>query len=642
MKLIVLRIRNFKGIKSLDIKPDGRSISIYGDNATGKTTIADAYLWLLFDKDSAGTKNFIPKPKTGLGEDVHNVDTIVEGTYLIGNSEVTLKKVFSEVWKKKRGSATAEFTGHTVDYYIDGVPVKQSEYIARIESIAPIDRLTALTQVDYFSSILSAQERRNILLDIVGNISDMDVIAGNAQLAELKNLLEKGNGYYSVDEYHKITKSRLTEINNQLKLMPARIDEAQKAMPEEVNADEIARELSILTVKKNEIENKLKATSSEELSELKIKKSELKSRLIEAEAEHKKEYLDSNNAINEEIGKLTNEMAIAQSAIKAKMSESNNIKLEIIELKKKRDKLVDEYKNTANTQFVSDMLCPTCGQPLPENKIEEAKAAFNRNKSEKLAEINLKGKTTCSAEMIKAKEDEIVGLEISVKHHQEKLEDIKDKIGNLESGLAIIPPFEGTPNHKTIMAEMAEIDKQIDNIGVDTAKQGLQIQFDEISLKMSELTEKQGMIKQAESQKKRIEELQEEQKRLGEEYEKATQGLYLCEEFIKAKVNMLTDSINAKFNDIKFKLFDVQINGGIKEICEVLVPSENGLIPYQYANNAAKVNAGLDIIKVLSKHYGVSMPVFIDNAESVTALKDIGLQVIKLVVSANDKKIRME
>lgn len=642
MKLLKLSIYNFKGIKALEIMPHGESMTIYGDNATGKTTIADAYLWLLFDKDSAGTKNFIPKPKTGLGEDVHNVDTIVEGTYLIGNSEVTLKKVFSEVWKKKRGSATAEFTGHTVDYYIDGVPVKQSEYIARIESIAPIDRLTALTQVDYFPSILSMQERRNILLDIVGNIEDMNVIAQNAQLAELKNLLEKGNGYYSVDEYHKIAKSRLTEVNNALKLMPARLDEAQRALPDEADVKAIEKELSACYDKKEEIESKLNDLQNAETSELKTEKYELKFKLAEAETKHKNFFLESNRKINDEIGKLSVEMAQLQNEIRRKVIESNDLKMEIAEIEKKRDRLVDEYKEVANTSFDGDMLCPTCGRPLPENQIEQAKATFNRNKSERLTAINLKGKATCSTDLILGKQQKLDAVENIIKENHGKIESINGEIKKLESQLVVMTPFDETEEYKDIMARITKINKQIENADVGTIKQKYKIELNEINLKISSCLEIQAAQIHAESQKKRIEELQEEQKRLGEEYEKATQGLYLCEEFIKAKVNMLTDSINAKFNDIKFKLFDVQINGGIKEICEVLVPSENGLIPYQYANNAAKVNAGLDIIKVLSKHYGVSMPVFIDNAESVTALKDIGLQVIKLVVSANDKKIRME
>jgi hypothetical protein len=143
-------------------------------------------------------------------------------------------------------------------------------------------------------------------------------------------------------------------------------------------------------------------------------------------------------------------------------------------------------------------------------------------------------------------------------------------------------------------------------------------------------------------QKQRIEELEAAEKRLSREYEHLQHGVYLCEEFIKTKVSMLTDRINGKFESVRFRLFVEQINGGIKEDCEVMIPADGRMVPYTFANNAARINEGLEIIDALSRHWTTSMPVFVDNAESVTKLHPIDSQLMRLVVSETDKTLRME
>ena len=141
----------------------------------------------------------------------------------------------------------------------------------------------------------------------------------------------------------------------------------------------------------------------------------------------------------------------------------------------------------------------------------------------------------------------------------------------------------------------------------------------------------------------RVKELEAQEKKLAAEYEQLEQGIYLCEVFIKTKVNMLTDKINDKFQNVRFRLFIEQQNGGVKEDCEVMIPAEGGrMVPYVFSNNAARINAGLEIIDALSTHWGITMPVFVDNAESVTRLLNMNTQVIRLVVSEADKTLRLE
>ena len=145
------------------------------------------------------------------------------------------------------------------------------------------------------------------------------------------------------------------------------------------------------------------------------------------------------------------------------------------------------------------------------------------------------------------------------------------------------------------------------------------------------------------AEEERIAELEAKEKDLSCQYEELEKGLYLCDLFIKAKVDMLTERINSKFKSVRFRLFQEQVNGGVKDDCEVLVPTAEGvLVPYTFANNAARINAGLEIIGALSAHWGLTMPVFIDNAESITHITSLPSQVVRLVVSEADSRLRLE
>lgn len=154
---------------------------------------------------------------------------------------------------------------------------------------------------------------------------------------------------------------------------------------------------------------------------------------------------------------------------------------------------------------------------------------------------------------------------------------------------------------------------------------------------------RKSLTEKVNAQGQRIAELEAEEKSLAAEYEKTEQGVYLCEVFVKTKVALLTERINSKFKSVSFQLFREQTNGGVADCCEVLVPGEGGaMVPYSTANKAAVVNAGLEIIATLSHHYGVRLPIVVDNAESVTELLPVDSQVIRLVVSAEDESLRVE
>jgi hypothetical protein len=247
--------------------------------------------------------------------------------------------------------------------------------------------------------------------------------------------------------------------------------------------------------------------------------------------------------------------------------------------------------------------------------------------------------------MIAEMEEKANALREQIKNDEQLVEDYEQHLKALQSQLKTPAPFESTEEYTNIMAEIARYREEENNksgqIEAIASKYTEQIQA--LYEQIREQEELKTRILVAKSQEERIAELQTREKELSKQYEELEKGIYLCEVFTKTKVNLLDDKINSKFQSVRFRLFQEQLNGGIKDDCEVMIPSEGGrMVPFTFANNAARINAGLEIIDTLSKHWNLAMPVFIDNAESVTRLLRMDTQVIRLVVSEQDKRLRLE
>src|SRR5690606_2110005 len=191
----------FKGIRNFELNTQEKDVNVFGDNAAGKTTLADAFMWLLFDKDSSNRKDFQIKTLKPDGEPEHGLEHIVEAILeLEDRQQIALKKVFQEKWQKKRGSATAEFTGHTTNHFVDGVPVQKKEYDARIAEIADENIFRLLTDPRYFNEVLHWTDRRKLLLEVCGDVSDEEVISSQKALNALKDIL----GNRTIEQQRKI------------------------------------------------------------------------------------------------------------------------------------------------------------------------------------------------------------------------------------------------------------------------------------------------------------------------------------------------------------------------------------------------------------------------------------------------------
>jgi cell division protein FtsB len=258
--------------------------------------------------------------------------------------------------------------------------------------------------------------------------------------------------------------------------------------------------------------------------------------------------------------------------------------------------------------------------------------------------INADGAATCSKEMLAALEAEIAALEAESQKHEQSVASFAESIKTEEAKLKTPIPFDQTDKYGEINRQIKTLRESESQPSANATRIAmLEKDINDLRAKNDALSADKAKLAFAEQQRQRIEALEADEKRLAGEFENLQRGVFLCEEFIKAKVSMLTDKINGRFESVRFRLFIEQINGGIKEDCEIMIPSEDGaMVPYTTANNAARINAGLEIIDALARHWGVSVPIFVDNAESVTRLKQIDGQLIRLVVSEADKTLRTE
>jgi len=649
MKILNLTLQNFKGIRYFNLDTQGNDTNIYGDNATGKTTLADAFMWLLFDKDSSNRKDFQIKTLGPDGEPEHGLDHSVEAVLqLESGNHLALKKVYKEVWTKKRGSATAEFTGHTVDHFIDGVPVKKKEYDERIAEIADENIFRLLTDPKYFNEILHWQKRRELLLQVCGDVSDEEVIARQKALSALKDIL----GNRTIEQQRKIIQARLNEINKELERIPVRIDEAERNLPDiDDKTDPVKLQAEIediratLQAKQEELAQVraggLMAEKNRQIKEIESQIIDLRNKLRIA--------LDEKVAdTRADLQSVRYKMLQTRSKLESNTSSLKQKELYIKAYEEKLSKLrqIWHEENAKTFEFEQSDTCPACGQPLPKERLQEARdkalAEFNRNKAEKLESINEEGKRLKEEKLALEKDMETVRAEIETAKLElsefEKMEaEVKAYIDKAMQGAV---PVESTP-------EYAELHKQIDAIRSEmseieianrTTVLKLSSEIYELNNSIKSLEQVQARIESRKTGEKRIQELKDRERELAEEFEELERQLYLTEEFIRTKVRMLEDKINSKFKLARFKLFDVQVNGALAECCETTF---NG-VPYSNLNNGAKLNIGLDVINTLAEHYGFAPPVWLDNAESVTDILPTQGQQIRLIVSGMDKKLRIE
>ncbi|MGJ9460318.1 AAA family ATPase [Oceanobacillus sp. CF4.6] len=643
LKLINLELNRFKGVGKFELNAAGENVQVFGDNATGKTTLFDAFVWLLFDKDSQNKKDFQIKTLQN-GKVLHKLDHEVEATLEIDNTPLTLKKVYKEKWTKKRGSVTSNFSGHTTDYFVDGVPSKRKEFEEKVASIVDENIFKLLTNPSFFNEQLGKNERRDLLLEIAGDITAEDVITSNPDLKKLIDVL----GKRSIEDHKKVIAAKRKEINQELDRIPIRIDELSRGLPD-INGLNKSQVISHMKTASDEMDAKLEQINNirngGEVNKLNAVISDIDLKISSVKNEHAQQGQQEVYGLKTKLQEEQSNVSILQSRVSSFEQRKGMNDANMKDIEDRMQTLRNQWKEQSAQEFdhESNCSCPSCGQDLPEEQLEEVKANFNRNKSQLLETVNQKGvelknKLKSIQEENESTVNEIEKLNSQIEEKQKAVVKLESRIKEAQS---IVKPITENASYNTLMQDRQATVQQIEQLraSVEESVKQVQQEIQGLKEKHNGLSADLSALNESERAKGRISELEQQEKELASEYEQLELELHLTEEFIRAKVNLLEDKINSKFRYARFNLFKENINGGIEEICETTyegVPYSSGL------NNAARINVGLDIIDTLSKHYGVQAPIFVDNAESITRLIDIDSQIIGLVVSESDKQLRVE
>ncbi|HBG1274551.1 recombinase RecF [Clostridioides difficile] len=647
MKAILLKslnIENFKGIKELRINFNNVT-NVFGENATGKTSIFDAFTWVMFDKDSKNRSVFEIKPLDQQNKVIRGLVTTVTAVLEVNNKEIKLTKKYEEKWTRKRGESEATFTKNETTYMINDTPIKKSEYVKEIAEIAEEEQFKLLTNPYFFSNELNWKKAREVILEICGDITTEQIIETKQELTPLITEFEKENNIDKIIKNRKASKNNLSKEKEEI---PIRVNECNNSMYN-IDFEEIEAQLNAKKSDLEAVEDKLlsgtKANEQilkdkEKIFELKQETQSIKQSASEKGNKKRNELLKEKDDLQYNIKNLRNNLVylerdneLKETLRKRAIEKTTNL----------RDKWTKKSKETLDLSVIQTE-CPTCKRPLDLEDIEEKKKEmldnFNLNKAKELKEI---------AELGKSKNDDVELFNTEIERLKvdinKTLEEIQGKAVLLDKIKKELENTKSTEIYSTdeekrlteISVEIKELEEKINNKDADKNIDGLKENkkklTGEIELLNKELA-KRDINKELLDRK---EQLLNKEKELGIELAHQEKILNLCEMFIKTKVSLLESNISSKFKNVTFKLFKEQINGGIEETCEALVDG----VPFSNVNTAGQINGGLDIINTLSNHFGVKMPIFIDNRESVNDLIDIDSQVINLIVS-NDNPLKIE
>ena len=676
MKITIksIHIENFKGIKMLDVTFSGKT-KISGQNAVGKTTIFDAFTWLLFNKNSAGEEKFNVRPLDKDGHRIDNVEIKVVGVIDVDGKEVELSKVQKQNWVKKRGTDTVTLQGNVNSFEIDGYPKSEADFKAYVSNLAQSeDMFKMLTNPQYFSS-LKWKDQRDILMRLATDVSDVELAQTDAKYAPLLGELEKAP---STDDIRAKFSKALSEWKKKQSEIPVRIDEAEKS---KIDVDVAEQELAKVDLVRRIAEcGKKMENAGSTLGDLRSKEMQLQFDMSGMEQTMNRELSNKRSIMDAELRDCKNELEHFAVTISLKEKQISDNEKTITDADAERKKLGEQYNSEKAKAFdetpylfdeskwifdESTTVCSLCGQKLPADKIEQLKTDFEERKTK--AKEDAKRKLNDSkSDFITQKESNLEEIKAYGFAKKNLIEELTKKNADLQMEIDSLKKQEqGTfankeelckllseipaeadysqneeyvklkTEHDKILADIAKVESEgADKVVTDlkAEKADLQSQLEEVNKVIAQAANNVAIDD-------RIETLRDEQKEIGQKVADQEQMLYLLEEFIRFKLNKVSESINSHFKTVNFKLFEMQLNGGMKDCCECTV---NG-VPYSTLNSGHRIVAGLDIIRSLSELYGVSVPIFVDNAESLNEFNvpDMDTQLILLTVS-EDKQLKVE
>lgn len=652
MNLVIERldISNFKGIRDLSVS-FGDVTHIHGANATGKTSIQDAFTWLLFNKDAEGnapgSDNFREKPLDEQGNEVHNLDTTVTASFKLDGKPFILRRTQRESWVTKRGNAEAAYQGNVSTYWINDVETKSGDFKARVSGIASDEVFRLITSLGAFNAI-EWKKRRSLLVSMSGADVDARLLATEEYAPVLEEVTQRS---ISVEDLRKVLSDQRKAANAELQLIPARIDEAHGLRPqiteqERKDAEYLANDTQADITKIDAMIAELQNGGDG---------ADTRRQIVETEATLIRLRRDIDSDHQTTAAQLIRADNDAHLRLMQAQTENSNAARALEKAKTELERATtiltscrSEYKAISEQGFVVEgieKVCPACGQSIPEEAYEaavaKAKAAYDAKKKNELAAITKRGNA--------AKEDcdtwkkRVEEAETYVKQAADLLESAQQAQQAAKEALASAPP---SPDY-TKDPRIAELQTTLETLRA-SAKDAPEEKIGRLKERQEEL---RGILSRAQATlakaamvteiDDRIAALEAKQREYGEKVSDIEIKMTLVEKFVADRCKALEETINDMFPTVRWKLFDRQINGGLVDVCNCMIACETGLVAYAGANTAAKVNADIEIASVLSKHYGVTAPLFLDKAESVNYISSPAGQLITLSVST-DKTLTVE
>lgn len=609
--------------------------NIYGENAAGKTSVYDSLTWLLFNKDSAGNARPDIKPHGAPAGTMPEMTAILE----VDGEPIKLRKVLREKWEKPRGSSIERYAGDTRDYYIDDVPLAENAYKRRIAELIDERQFKLLTDVWAVAKGMHWKDRRTLLAEICGLPEDKQLLSTAPQFAELAEKV----GRRTVDEYKSVLMKQRKDMNANLNTLPVRVDECSRMVTELESLDFVAAhsESDRLQAERERVQGELVKLANNTLAvQARNELDALQNQLRELEAENNAHLASQRVPVEDETPALT-------AALDRAKREADRLTRTIAQerdLVLNGETRLDDYRarwRAIDAEVFTDEHCPTCGQVFPAERLAESRAAFAEHQKQRKDALLEDSKMVKQG--IAAAKDRLLTAETALKTAQVELQKAQIALDSYTPPVEVVP--ENLPDYDrrkgAILTLIADADKRIDRLNSDTEQERRRLETALSAVTAEKLTHDAVLAKEQTlaDMRKRIADLQAEQRTAAAEVEQMDRLIAMCEEFTRYRVQAITESVNSRFRLTRWQLFTEQVNGGLADCCE---PMDSNGTAFEGTNNAMKINIGMDIIDTLSEFYGVRVPLFVDNAESVTHLQEIGSQVVRLVVSEQDKELRIE
>lgn len=668
MKLLKLQIKNFKGIETRVIEPRGESIEIYGDNALTKTSTLDAIGFILFERDiqnrSVQAFGIKPREKTedgSLGEVIYGLEPSVSVELTLDSgTPLKIKKVHREKWEKQRGSNTERVTGYTIDYYWNTLDITYTEFKERWSKIIDDEVAKQLSLPDYVSERMSVAERRALLVSLI-QYDDQNVIDAFPELADYFDILGGEDQAIVVESL----KKKRTDLKKELGTrktpgaIDARIDENQRKIKEVPEIKEVQSKIQELTGQKESLQSKIsEIKAGGGLADLNVKIQEIESLKQKAVNDHQKTVDESLLQAREKVKELENSVDQADSELREAARQYESAKADVEEAESEHESIGSDIEsNKSRTPDPKPEKqdpkpcvmgcppeCPDCGASLLEaagdddSGYEDYVMSFNAQKAETLKALResfeqQQKEVDRLAAVLKEKEQD--GAKARAKQSQRKdaLNKAKAALEAQKTGIA--PP--DLSKYEKQQEALHEKVKQV-KFSLQSSIDEIQSQIDPIDQLINDQNTHLQDHKANAEYRARIDELLALKRKTGDELTEVEDKLTVIENFNREKAKMIEGKVNKLFNKVNWRLFEIQNNGGLKEICDAVYNSN----PWGDLSASEQIKCGIDIIETLSRHYRKSMPVLIDRQEGVTTLPNSDKQFIGTIVSKADKVLRIE